>query len=337
MTEHPDTAVIGGGSWGTALACHLARRGVRTELWARESEVVDGINQDRRNPLFLSGVEVPASLRATGDLEAAVSGASVLVSSVPTQYVRNTFSRITAGVDHVEAIISVSKGIEVDTLLTPTEILSQVLSDGLASRLLALSGPSFAAEVAAGRPTAVVAAGRDAGRTRLVQQLFSDDHFRVYGSDDLVGVALGGALKNVVAIATGIVDGLGLGRNTRAALITRGLAEITRLGVSRGANPLTFSGLSGIGDLGLTCTGDLSRNRQVGLGLGRGRSLDAVLAEMTEVAEGLKTAAAAHQMALASGVEMPITEQVHQVLYEGKEPKASVPELMGRDLREERE
>ncbi len=336
MTQHPDTAVIGAGSWGTALAAHLVRGGARTVLWAREPEVVEGINAHRRNPLFLSEVDVPDSLRATGDLEETVSGVEVVVSSVPTQFVRSIFSKIATSLDHIEAIVSVSKGIEIDTLLTPTEILSDFLPEQMGPRLLTLSGPSFAVEVAAGIPTAVVAAGRNVDRTRLIQQLLSDEGFRVYGSDDLVGVELGGALKNVIAIGTGIVDGLGLGRNTRAALITRGLAEITRLGVARGANPLTFSGLSGIGDLVLTCTGDLSRNRQVGLGLGRGQTPAEVLAEMTEVAEGVKTTAGARQLAVETGVVMPITEQAYQVLYEGKEPRASVLELMGRELKDER-
>jgi glycerol-3-phosphate dehydrogenase (NAD(P)+) len=336
MPEHPATAVVGGGSWGTALACHLARRGVATVVWAREPEVVEGINRHQRNPLFLSDVAVPASLQATDDLEEAVTGASILVSSVPTQFVRTTFSKVAASLHHIETIVSVSKGIEIDTLLTPTQILAEVLPEASTPPLLALSGPSFAAEVATGVPTAVVAAGPNLETTRLVQRLFSDDHFRVYVSDDLIGVELGGALKNVIAIGTGIVDGLGLGKNTRAALITRGLAELARLGVARGGNPLTFAGLSGIGDLVLTCTGDLSRNRRVGLGLGRGQSLDMVLAEMTEVAEGVKTTAGARKLAEIAGVDMPITEQVYQVLYEGKAARATVVELMGRALREER-
>ncbi|MDH3540162.1 MAG: NAD(P)-dependent glycerol-3-phosphate dehydrogenase [Acidimicrobiia bacterium] len=336
MRENTDTAVVGGGSWGTALACHLARRGVKTLLWAREPEVVEGINDEHRNPLFLSDVEVPASLRATGDLDAALTEASILVSSVPTQFVRPVFSKVAASLDHIDAVVSVSKGIEIDTLLTPTQILAEVLPEALTPRLLALSGPSFAAEVAAGIPTAVVAAGTNPETTRLIQRLFSNGQLRVYGSDDLVGVELGGALKNVIAIGTGIVDGLGLGRNTRAALITRGLAELARLGVARGGNPLTFAGLSGIGDLVLTCTGDLSRNRQVGLGLGRGQTLTEVLSGMTEVAEGVKTTAGARQLAAEAVIDMPITEQVYQVLYEGKAPRASVLELMGRELREER-
>ena len=335
VASHPDTAVIGGGSWGTALASHLARRGVPTVLWAREPEVVEGINGNRRNPLFLADVELPASLRATRDLEEALSSVALVVSSIPTQFIRATVRPVAGGFAGVEAVVSVSKGIEVESLQVPTQILGSLLPGSV--HLIALSGPSFAEEVAAGQPTAVVAAGSDAATVRWVQSVFSNDRFRVYGSDDAISVELGGALKNVIAIATGIVDGLGLGRNARAALITRGLAEMTRLGVARGGNPLTFSGLSGIGDLVLTCTGDLSRNRRVGLELGSGKPIDAILAGMSQVAEGVKTTLAARRLAVAAGVDMPITDQVYQVIYEGKEPRRSVMELMGRDLKDERE
>lgn len=327
------TTVLGAGAWGTALACQLVRCGVPTTLWAREPEVVESINRERRNALFLSDAELPEGLTATGDLERAVSGARIVVSSIPTQFIRSTLGGTSAAFADVEAVVSVSKGIEVDTALTPTGILHQLL--GGDTELVALSGPSFAAEVVAGSPTAVVAAGADHSIVVRVQELFSDRRFRVYASDDIVSVELGGALKNVVAIATGIVDGLGYGRNTRAAVITRGLAEITRLGVARGGNPLTFSGLSGLGDLVLTCTGDLSRNRQVGLALGRGGTLDEILADMHQVAEGVKTTAAARSMATAIGIDMPITEQVYRVLYGGTDPRASVMELMGRALRDE--
>ncbi len=333
MGEHIPTAVIGAGSWGTALACQLARRGVPTTIWAREPEVVASINDRHRNALFISDVDLPPSLRATGDLEAAVAGADIVVSAVPTQFLRATFTGVANAFGSVDAIVSVSKGIEVGTSLTPTGVLREVV--GHPTNLIALSGPSFAAEVADGSPTAVVAAGHDHDLVQRVQELFSDERFRVYASDDIVSAELGGALKNVIAIATGIVDGLGYGRNTRAALITRGLAEITRLGVAMGGKPMTFSGLSGLGDLVLTCTGDLSRNRQVGLALGRGQTLEEILDEMDEVAEGVKTTAAAHQLAADAGVDMPITEQVYRVLYEGAEPRRSVVELMTRDLRDE--
>jgi glycerol-3-phosphate dehydrogenase (NAD(P)+) len=302
-------------------------------MWARETEVVESINRDRHNALFLHDVPLPDGLGATGDLQRAVAEAEIVVSSVPTQFVRKTVTPVADALAAAEAVVSVSKGIEVGSLLTPIEILRELLGDAV--ELVALSGPSFAAEVAAGTPTAVVAAGSNQDVVGRVQRLLSDERFRVYASDDIVSVELGGALKNVIAIATGIVDGLGFGRNTRAALITRGLAEITRLGVARGGNPLTFSGLSGLGDLVLTCTGDLSRNRQVGLALGTGKRLDQILVEMNEVAEGVETTVAARAMAVQTGVDMPITEQVYRVLYEDADPRQSVIALMGRALRYE--
>jgi glycerol-3-phosphate dehydrogenase (NAD(P)+) len=308
-TKH-NVAVLGGGSWGTALACHLVRHGNSTILWAREPEVVDSIAE-------------------------ALAGALVAVSSIPTQFIRRTIEPIVEHLAGLEIMVSVSKGIEVGSLKTPLGIMDDLLPPALPR--IALSGPSFAIEVAAGHPTAVVVAGVDQQAVADVQAMFSDEHLRAYASDDVVSVELGGALKNVIAIATGIVDGLGYGKNTRAALITRGLAEITRLGVAHGGNPLTFSGLSGLGDLVLTCTGDLSRNRQVGVELGRGKSLDQVLADMDQVAEGVKTTAAANELAARAGVSMPITGEVYRILYEGKDPRLSVLDLMGRDLKDERE
>lgn len=294
-----------------------------------------GIKKARRNPLFLSEIELPEELRATANIEEALHGAVIAVSSIPTQFIRETVEPIADQLAGLDVIVSVSKGIEVGTLLTPIGILDDLLPFALPR--VVLSGPSFAVEVASGHPTAVVAAGLDREAVARTQSVFSDDHFRVYASDDVISVELGGALKNVIAIGTGIVDGLGYGKNTRAALITRGLAEITRLGMAQGGNPLTFAGLSGLGDLVLTCTGDLSRNRQVGVGLGRGQSLDQVLAEMDEVAEGVKTTAAAHEMATGSGIAMPITDEVYRILYQGKDPRSSVLDLMGRDLKDERE
>lgn len=333
MGEHLRTAVIGAGSWGTALAVQLASRGIPTTVWAREPEVVDSINEEHRNALFLSDVELPAALTATDDLAAALGEAEIVVNSVPTQFIRPTYADAVEALAGVEAIVSVAKGIEVDSLLTPTGVLREIA--GNTCELIALSGPSFAAEVAAGYPTAVVAAGSNRDMVRRIQEMFSDERFRVYASGDLVSVELGGALKNVIAIATGIVDGLGYGRNTRAALITRGLAEMTRLGVAQGGNPLTFSGLSGLGDLVLTCTGDLSRNRQVGMALGRGQTLEQFFAETNQVAEGVKTTDAAHRLGTRANVELPITEQVYAVLYEGADPRQSVRQLMVRTLRDE--
>jgi glycerol-3-phosphate dehydrogenase (NAD(P)+) len=334
MAERPETLVVGGGSWGTAIAKLLAEKGVPTELWAREPEVVGAVTRLRENQLFLPGVRLPDTLRATNDLADGLERAEVVVSAVPTQYVRRVFA---GAAPRAELIVSVSKGIEKDSLRTPSEILGEVLTGPAASGIVSLSGPSFAREVATEHPTAVVAASRSTDHAHIAQELFSTPAFRVYASDDVVSVELGGALKNVIAIAAGIVDGLRFGRNTLAALITRGLAEITRLGVSRGGNPLTFSGLSGMGDLVLTCTGDLSRNRQVGLAIGRGRTLDEILSEMEMVAEGVATTLSARQLAAEMGVEMPITEQVYLALYEGKDARSAVSDLMGRALRDERD
>lgn len=327
-------AVVGAGSWGTALARLTARNGIPTILWAREPEVAQGINDAHENPLFLTGVPLPGSLTATPDLEQALAGVEVVLSAVPTQFIRNTFSPVSGILGDIETIVSVSKGIEVTTLLTPHRILEEVL--GSRPPVVALSGPSFAHEVASDYPTAVVAASDHPGRAQFVQELLSNDHFRVYASDDIVGAELGGALKNVIAIATGIADGLGFGRNSRAALITRGLAEMIRVGVAAGGNPATFAGLSGLGDLVLTCTGDLSRNRRLGIELGKGGRLEDIVRGTSEVAEGVRTTEAAHRLSRLLGVEMPITDQVHAVLYESKEPRQVVLDLMGRTLRDER-
>lgn len=326
--------VVGGGSWGTAMANHLAQRGLRTILWAREPEVVEGIVSHHENPLFLQGVSLDHRLGADADLERAVIGADVIVSAVPTQFIRSVFEDISP---EAELVVSLSKGIEIDTLLTPCGILTEVVGGALGEGAVALSGPSFAREVAAHHPTTVVAASRVPDNARRVRDLISSESFRVYSSDDVLSVELGGALKNVIAIAAGIADGLGFGNNTRAAIITRGLAELTRLGVAVGGNPLTFAGLSGMGDLVLTCTGDLSRNRMLGLEIGRGRSLEEILSGTAEVAEGAETAVAARQLAQRADVELPITDQVYRTLYEGKDPRQAVMDLMGRGLRDERE
>jgi len=329
--------VVGGGSWGTALANLLAGKGVPTTIWARETEVVEGIATARENPVFLPGIALAESLRATLDLASALATADVIINAVPTQFIRATYQPIAERVGDGSLLVTVSKGIEVGTLRTPNEILATVVGENTSDRIVALSGPSFAREVGAGHPTAVVAAGRDLDNAHRVQALFSTDTFRVYASDDIVGVELGGALKNVVAIAAGIVEGLRYGHNTMAALITRGIAEITRLGVALGGNPLTFAGLSGMGDLVLTCTGGLSRNRSVGIELGRGRSIDDIVADMEMVAEGIKTTLAVNELAGSVGVEMPIAEQVYQVIYEGKDARLVPRELMVRRLKDERD
>lgn len=333
----PPALVIGAGSWGTTLADLLAKQGVPTTIWVREPEVVESIGTERENTLFLPGVRLSDRLGVTTELGPSLEAARVVVSAVPTQFIRGVITPVAGSFIDSQVLVTVSKGIEVDTLQTPAEIYREVVDGDVADGITALSGPSFAREVAAEHPTAVVAASADADRARLVRDLFATPMFRVYSSDDVLSVELGGALKNVVAIAAGIVEGLRYGSNTTAALITRGLAEITRLGVARGGNPLTFSGLSGMGDLVLTCTGPLSRNRSVGEQLGKGRRLSEILEEMEMVAEGVKTTLAARQLGHQLGVDLPITEQVYQVLYEDKDPRQVARELMTRELRDERE
>ncbi len=336
-TEQPEVLVVGAGSWGTALANLLAGKGVSTTIWAREPEVVEAIVSTRENVTFLPGVPLSDELRASSDLSDELSKADIVVSAVPTQFKRELWSEVASQVAPSKPIITVSKGIEVDRLLTPAAILEQVLGRQISDRLVALSGPSFAREVVARHPTAVVAASENEELAQHVQRLFSTELFRVYTSPDVIGVELGGALKNVIAIASGIVEGLGFGHNTTAALITRGIAEITRLGVAMGGDPFTFAGLSGMGDLVLTCTGGLSRNRSVGVELGRGRPLEEIVAEMHMVAEGVKTTEAVRQLSESVGVEMPICDQVYEVLYEGKSPSTVGRELMVRDLKAERD
>lgn len=337
MDAQPQNLVVGAGSWGTAVANLLADKGVPTSIWARETEVVSAISTKRENPLFLPGVRLSELLVARGDLDHALHEADTVVNAVPTQFIRETYGTLAERFRDDQLLVSLSKGIEVGTLLTPSEIFAEVVGGPVADEMTTLSGPSFAREVAARHPTIVVAASRSTSHARAVRDLFSTPEFRVYSSDDVISVELGGALKNVVAIAAGMAEGLRYGHNTTAGLITRGLAEITRLGVARGGNPLTFAGLSGMGDLVLTCTGALSRNRTVGEQLGRGKSLEQILDEMNMVAEGVKTTLAAHTLAEQLGIEMPITEQVYLVLYEGKDPAAVAVELMTRELKDERE
>ncbi len=325
-----EIAVIGAGSWGTALAKVLGDNGHVVTLWGRASEHVEEIAENRANPKYLPNVTLSATLKSTSDLEAAVRDKKWILSVVPSHVVRDVLGQAGKFMRADAVIISASKGIENETLATMDEVLKDVLPGKLGSRLAFLSGPSFAKEVGAELPTAVVMASRDRNLAEEAAALFRNDRFRVYTSDDVPGVELGGALKNVMAIAAGVADGLGLGHNSRAALITRGLAEISRLAVRKGANPLTMAGLAGHGDLVLTCTGDLSRNRTVGLGLGRGQTLREVLAGMSQVAEGVKTTKSAHDLAARLGVEMPITDTIYKILYEDRPAKEAVPALMGR-------
>ncbi len=324
-------AIIGAGSWGTALAMLLAEKGYDISLWVYEEELVEDINKKRVNTRYYPGVILSENIHAFSDLGQVVREASYVINVVPTQYTRGVFSRLSEYIDHGTKIISASKGIEKGSLKTVTEIIRELT--GLEAA--ALSGPSFASEVIQKRPTAVTIATEDKETAEILQRLFNTDYFRVYTNADVLGVELGGALKNVMAIAAGISDGLGLGSSARAALITRGLTEMTRLGVAMGAKENTFWGLSGLGDLVLTCTDTLSRNHTVGFRLGRGEKLSDILSGMIMVAEGIATSESAHELSKRYDVEMPIVEQVYKVIYEGKEPMAAVKDLMTRSLKAE--
>jgi glycerol-3-phosphate dehydrogenase (NAD(P)+) len=325
-------AVLGAGSWGTTLADLLARKGHNVRLWAHEPEVVEAINLRHENPVFLPGCELAPALRALGDPVAACEGAAIILTVAPSHVLRGVVERAQAGIASSAVVVSATKGIEQRTLA----LMSEVLEAALPGRpVAAISGPSFALEVYQQQPTAVVTAARDPLTARTVQEALSTPRFRVYSHHDLVGVELAGAIKNVIAIAAGILEGLGLGNNPRAAMITRGLAEITRLGVAMGADPLTFAGLAGMGDLILTTTGALSRNRALGMALAGGQSLAEYTAAHRSVAEGANTARAALELAARRGVELPICAQVADILFEGKAARQAVSDLMERTLKSE--
>ena len=328
-------AVVGAGSWGTALSAILAKKGHDTCLWAFEPEVAEQITRDRENVSYLPGIDLPENLRSTADLTTAIQGAEIVVSVSPAQVVGLVMAEAALHIQDDALIVSASKGIELMTLRRMDEVLAEVLSPEQFDGFTVLSGPSFALEVAKQVPTAVVAASDRADAALAVQDLFQTEYFRVYTGDDVIGVELGGALKNVIALAAGVVAGLGCGHNTLAALVTRGLAEIRRLGVAMGAQASTFSGLAGMGDLVLTCTGTLSRNRTVGYRLGQGETLENILGEMSAVAEGVATATAVHDLAARYGVEMPIAEEVFGILTLGTDPGQAVRNLMERDPRPE--
>ncbi|MEC8192775.1 MAG: NAD(P)H-dependent glycerol-3-phosphate dehydrogenase [Myxococcota bacterium] len=330
-------AVLGSGSWGTALAIQLARSGDDVWVWARSEEAARRIEQTRENSRYLPGIPVPDGMVFSADLPAVLRGAAVVVVAVPSQHLRGVMQAAGPLIDADAVVCCASKGVENGTLLTMAEVMEEVLPATLHGRICALAGPSFAREVAEGRPTAVVVASHDAAAADVVAEAFHGGAFRAYHTDDVVGAELGGALKNVIAIATGVADGIGAGLNARAALITRGLAEIGRLAVHRGANPLTLAGLAGMGDLVLTCTGDLSRNRRVGLGLGAGRSLDDILAELGQVAEGVMTTRSARNLGRAAGVDMPITEEMYRMLFEDKPVPEVLRDLLGRERKAERD
>jgi glycerol-3-phosphate dehydrogenase (NAD(P)+) len=328
-------SVIGSGSWGTTLANLLAEKGYPVTLWAYETELVERMRRTRQNDLYLPGVTLSEQLSFTSTLAEAVTGQRLILLVPPSQVLRRVVEQCVPHLDERVLIVSASKGIENDSLMLMSQVLEETLPRALQKNIGFLSGPSFAKEVAAHMPTAVVAAARDKNVAGTIQELFNTETFRVYTHNDIIGVELGGALKNVIALAAGVSDGLGFGHNTRAALITRGLAEMTRIGLMLGGTAETFAGLAGMGDLVLTCTGDLSRNRSVGIELGKGRKLQEILAGMQMVAEGVKTTLSAYQLAEKLGVEAPIIEQMYQILYQDKDPKQAVSDLMLRELKAE--
>ena len=327
-------AVIGAGSWGTTVAA-LACANTPTVLWARDPKVVDRVNGERRNADYLPGIELPEALSASASLGDAVTGAEVVVMGVPSHGFRAVLADARPAIDPGAAVISLSKGLEQGTVLRMTQVIAEVLPDHRPDRIGVLSGPNLAREVALGQPTASVVALGDHDFAKTLQARFMTTTFRVYTNPDVVGCEIAGALKNVIAIAAGIAHGLGYGDNTKAALITRGLAELARLGMALGGDPLTFSGLAGMGDLVATCTSDKSRNRTVGVALGEGRPLDEIVAEMKMVAEGVKSTEAVLELARRAGLELPIAEQVGAVLYEGRKPAEIVPALMLREAKPE--
>ncbi len=329
------TAVIGGGSWGSAFARYLGMVGLPTRLWIREEDVYQEALKSGENKTFLPGYAFPPAVELSPDLRETASFGDVLFFAVPSQFCRAVYARVAPVLRKDQVTVSLTKGFDKKTLMRMSQVMEEVFRPHVRPRLAVLSGPSFAREVAAEHPTALVVASRDPAIARDVQHLVSSLTIRVYTSRDVTGVEVAGALKNVVAIAAGIIDALKFGLNSRAALITRGLVEITGLGLALGARKETFSGLAGIGDLVLTCTGELSRNHRVGHELGLGRSLDEILAGMKMVAEGVHTTLAARRLARALGVEMPISEQIYQVLYRGKPPQKALEELMSRQLRAE--
>jgi glycerol-3-phosphate dehydrogenase (NAD(P)+) len=339
----PTVAVLGAGSWGTALALHCARRGLPTRLWTRSREQFEAMTASRVNARYLPEFPFPANFEVEHDLARALVGAGFVILAIPSHGLRSTLRTVRATLAALgEAAplpyyLVAAKGVEIDSLRTMADVVEETLPEEHARRMAVLGGPSFAAEVAGGLPTAVVIASRDPTAATTIQQWMHGDGLRVYVTHDVVGVELGGAFKNVIALAAGVCDGAGLGQNARAALITRGLAEIGRLCIALGADPVTLSGLAGLGDLVLTCTGGLSRNRRVGLALGQGRKLQEILDEMGMVAEGVNNTLSAYRLAQRERVEMPITQIMHAILYEGMSVPRAVSALMQRDLKPERD
>ena len=328
-------AIIGAGSWGTALGIVAGRAGHRVRLWSRNAEVVEGINERRVNSVYLDSHEIPLGVAATSEMNDALDGADVVLLAAPSHVTRGLLEQMLPALRREMIFVSATKGIEIETGRRISEVVRDVVGEHFEPRFVCLSGPSFAQEVAAGHPTAVVAASASLEDAQLIQERLSFQNLRVYTNTDVVGTELGGAVKNVMAVAAGMVSGLGFGTNSVAALITRGLAEMARLALAQGARMETLMGLAGLGDLVLTSTGSLSRNRYVGQELGKGRMLEDILGGMSEVAEGVKTTRAVRSLAARLNVEMPITEEVHAVLYEGKGAREAAEALMTRPLRGE--
>ncbi|UCE22076.1 MAG: NAD(P)-dependent glycerol-3-phosphate dehydrogenase [Candidatus Aminicenantes bacterium] len=328
-------SIIGGGTWGTAFAIHLGRLKIETQLWIREKEVVEEVLQYRENRTFLPGYVFPPTVSFFHDIKDALSSAKTVFIAVPSKFCRKIYEQIAPHLSPQHMIVSLTKGIEEGSLKTMSGVMKEVFSPYFIPRIAVLSGPSFAKEVAESHPTAVVLASREIKQAKKIQHSISSPVFRTYTSDDIIGVELAGAVKNVIAIAAGISDSLQFGSNSVAALVTRGIAEMTRLGVQLGAIQETFAGLAGIGDLVLTCTGKLSRNHYVGMELGKGKSLDEIVSSMKMVAEGITTTLSVHQLAKKEKIEMPICEQVFQVLYKNKNPRKALQNLMSRKLKSE--
>ncbi len=328
-------AVLGAGSWGTTLALLLHGKGYSVRLWEFRQDAARRLIEDRENKEFLPGIPLPETLAISFDASECLQGAGVVLLVIPSQFVRGALEKTAAAIPSRAIIVNAAKGIEEETLKRPSEVVADLVPDVLPDRYCALSGPSHAEEVSRNIPTSVVAASDSLETARRVQELFFTPHFRVYASQDLVGVELGAALKNVIAVGTGIADGLGFGDNTKGALLTRGLAEMTRLGVKLGGQPRTFAGLSGMGDLITTCMSRHSRNRYVGEQIGKGKTMDQVVRSMTMIAEGVSTTRSAYHLSQREEVPMPITEAAYFVLFEGKDPAQMVTELMTRDLKVE--
>ena len=328
-------AILGAGAWGTALARVVAERGEHTRLWSWQAEHAEAVQRERVNRAFLPGFQLGPGIDVSADLQHVLSGASAVILVVPTAGFRDTLERARPFLDDAATLVIATKGIEPGSLMLLSEVVEAVLGDSARERIVVLSGPSFAKEVALGLPTSLVAASRVGALATSVQQRLSSDHFRVYVGDDPIGVQVGGALKNVIAVAAGACDGLGFGYNTRAALITRGLAEVARLALAKGGHPLTLAGLAGLGDLVLTCTGELSRNRTLGYELGRGSTLEGALAGLGHVAEGVVTADSAYHLAERLDVDLPICSEVYRVLFEQKPVSDAVRAVLSRPLKKE--